>query len=245
MISQDKQQIYQMLHKIANWAYGYPAPGFTTEIPNFCEESKTENKSSNTETILQNISEKIQNCKRCSLCKDKMKSVPGMGVLNPIVMVIGEGPGADEDATGLPFVGKAGQLLDKMLAAISLSRTENCFIANIVKCRPPGNRDPLPEEIDACRSYLEAQISVLKPTMILTLGRIATQTLLNSQDGIGRLHGQFHEYNGIPIMATYHPSALLRNQELKRPAWDDLKAFRSKLEQLVPDYNVSFKAGQK
>ena len=125
---------------------------------------------------------------------------------------------------------------DKMLAAISLSRHSNCFIANIVKCRPPGNRDPLPEECHACRSYLDAQIAILKPRLILCMGRVATQNLLQTTLGIGQLRGKFTEYNGIPCMATYHPSALLRNQELKRPAWEDLKVFRERLQQICPGY---------
>ena len=182
----------------------------------------------------------IKQCQRCKLCKGRTQAVPGTGVLNPAVLVIGEGPGADEDAQGLPFVGPAGQLLDKMLAAINLSRSTNCYIANIVKCRPPRNRDPEPEESDACRSYLEAQIAILKPAMILAVGRIAIQNLLQTSQGIGQLRGQMLSYNNIPLMATYHPSALLRNQDLKRPAWEDLKVFRTHLTQLSPDYDRAF-----
>ncbi|MBO7175120.1 MAG: uracil-DNA glycosylase [Spirochaetaceae bacterium] len=182
----------------------------------------------------------IKQCHRCKLCKGRTQAVPGTGVLNPAVLVIGEGPGADEDAQGLPFVGPAGQLLDKMLAAINLSRSTNCYIANIVKCRPPKNRDPEPEESDACRSYLEAQIAILKPTMILAVGRIAIQNLLQTSQGIGQLRGKILSYNNIPLMATYHPSALLRNQDLKRPAWEDLKIFRTHLTQLHPDYDRAF-----
>lgn len=182
----------------------------------------------------------IKQCQRCKLCKGRTQAVPGTGVLNPAVLVIGEGPGADEDAQGLPFVGPAGQLLDKMLAAINLSRSTNCYIANIVKCRPPKNRDPEPEESDACRSYLEAQIAILKPTMILAVGRIAIQNLLQTSQGIGQLRGKILSYNNIPLMATYHPSALLRNQDLKRPAWEDLKFFRTHLTQIHPDYDRAF-----
>lgn len=186
------------------------------------------------------LDSQIKQCQRCKLCKGRTQAVPGTGVLNPAVLVIGEGPGADEDAQGLPFVGPAGQLLDKMLVAINLSRTTNCYIANIVKCRPPKNRDPEPEESDACRSYLEAQIAILKPAMILAVGRIAIQNLLQTSQGIGQLRGKILSYNNIPLMATYHPSALLRNQELKRPAWEDLKIFRTHLTQLHPDYDRAF-----
>ncbi|MDY3754793.1 MAG: uracil-DNA glycosylase [Treponema sp.] len=186
------------------------------------------------------LDSQIKQCQRCKLCKGRTQAVPGTGVLNPAVLVIGEGPGADEDAQGLPFVGPAGQLLDKMLAAINLSRSTNCYIANIVKCRPPKNRDPEPEESDACRSYLEAQIAILKPAMILAVGRIAIQNLLQTSQGIGQLRGKILSYNNIPLMATYHPSALLRNQDLKRPAWEDLKIFRTHLTQLHPDYDRAF-----
>ncbi len=179
------------------------------------------------------IAAKISTCTRCGLCKTRTNTVPGVGVQNPVVMIIGEGPGADEDAQGEPFVGKAGQLLDKMLAAIRLSRKTNCYIANIVKCRPPNNRDPLPEEASACRSFLDAQIFALKPKMILCVGRVAIQNLLNTSQGITRIRGKFFEYQDIPVMATYHPSALLRDETLKRDAWEDLKSFRARLEEIT------------
>lgn len=157
-------------------------------------------------------------------------------------MVIGEGPGAEEDLQGRPFVGRSGQLLDKMLAAVSLSRTVNVFIANIVKCRPPGNRDPQPEESEACAGYLAAQIAYIKPKAILALGRIASRNLLATNEGITRLRGRFFDYRGIPLMPTYHPSALLRDENLKRPAWEDLKRFREKLRELEPGYEAAFAA---
>ena len=188
---------------------------------------------SDASAALQKIANKIAACNRCRLCGGRKNTVPGIGVTNPYVLVIGEGPGADEDASGEPFVGKAGQLLDKMLGAIGLSRHTNCFIANIVKCRPPQNRDPMPDEADACRSFLDAQISVLKPKMILAVGRIAAQNILNTTTGINKLRGQFFEYRGIPLLPTYHPSALLRNEEMKRPAWEDLKLFRARLEEIT------------
>ena len=185
---------------------------------------------------LEEIALAVKNCSSCGLCTTRKNTVSGMGVVHPAVLVIGEGPGADEDATGLPFVGKAGQLLDKMLASISLWRTTNCFIANIVKCRPPANRDPLPEESQACAKYLNAQIALLKPKMILLLGRIALHNLLNTSEGISKVHGKWLSYQGIPVMAIYHPSALLRNESLKAPAWEDLKEFRNRLKQIMPNY---------
>lgn len=193
---------------------------------------------------LAEIAAKINKCSRCQLAKTRHNTVPGEGVQKPLVLVIGEGPGGDEDAQGRPFVGKAGKLLDKMLASIQLSRNCNCFIANIIKCRPPMNRDPLPEEVSACANYLEMQIHVLKPAAILAVGRIALHALLNTTTGISKIHGQFFQYNNIPFMATYHPSALLRNETLKRPAWEDLKLFRNKLLEISPDYQNSFTENQ-
>ncbi len=186
---------------------------------------------------IDSIAQKIASCSRCPLCQTRKNVVPGEGVQNPLVLVIGEGPGADEDEQGRPFVGKAGQLLDKMLAAINLSRQKNCFIANVVKCRPPMNRDPAPQEAAACRSFLDAQIHVLKPKMILAVGRVALQNLLDTSIGINKMRGQFIDFKGIPFMATYHPSALLREESLKRPAWEDLKAFKQRLLQIAPDYD--------
>ena len=195
------------------------------------EQVTNEQKQSNNTTV-EEIAAKIARCTRCSLARTRNNVVPGMGVQNPEVLVIGEGPGYDEDQQGLPFVGKAGILLDKMLAAINLDRKTNCYIANIVKCRPPQNRDPFPQEQDACFSFLEAQINILKPKMILCMGKISSNKMLNQDAPIGTLRGKFFEYNNIPLMVTYHPSALLRNEQLKRPAWDDLKMFKAKLDEI-------------
>ncbi len=195
----------------------------TPEAESFIHSSKT---------TLEEIASKIERCTRCTLARTRNNVVPGMGVENPDVLVIGEGPGYDEDKQGLPFVGKAGILLDKMLAAIGLDRKSNCYIANIVKCRPPQNRDPFPQEQDACFSFLEAQINILKPKMILCMGKISSNKMLNQKSPIGTLRGQIFEYNNIPLMVTYHPSALLRNEQLKRPAWDDLKMFKAKLDEI-------------
>ena len=195
----------------------------TPEAESFTHSSKT---------TLEEIASKIARCTRCTLARTRNNVVPGMGVENPDVLVIGEGPGYEEDKQGLPFVGKAGILLDKMLAAIGLDRKSNCYIANIVKCRPPQNRDPFPQEQDACFSFLEAQINILKPKMILCMGKISSNKMLNQESPIGTLRGQIFEYNNIPLMVTYHPSALLRNEQLKRPAWDDLKMFKAKLDEI-------------
>ena len=188
---------------------------------------------------MQEIYAAVAQCSACVLGRTRTHPVAGEGpeelsrLINSVeVMVIGEGPGADEDRQGRPFVGRAGQLLDKMLEAIQLSRKTNCYITNVVKCRPPQNRDPAPEERSCCAAFLDAQIRLLRPKMILVMGRIAAQHLLQTSDGIGKLRGRFFDYQGIPLMPTYHPSALLRDESLKRPAWEDLKQFRARLHEL-------------
>ena len=180
------------------------------------------------------IAGEIKACRNCRLRGTRTNSVPGEGAADPLVMVIGEGPGMDEDKQGRPFVGKAGQLLDKMLNSIGLSRNSNTFIANVVKCRPPGNRDPSPDETASCAYFLEKQILLLKPKFILAAGRIAAQTLLKTTDSIGKLHGNMTELKiggcFFPLLVTYHPAAVLRNDELRRPVWEDLKLLKSKIE---------------
>ena len=181
---------------------------------------------------LEKIASEIAKCKKCRLCEKRRNVVPGMGVLNPDVMVIGEGPGGDEDVQGLPFVGRAGQYLDKWLVAIGLDRSTNCYIGNVVKCRPPMNRDPQPDEIAACMPYLVRQIAILKPKFILTVGRISSAVLSGQEAGIGRLRGRTYSFKGIPLIPTYHPSAVLRDQDLRKPVWDDLKRLKAELEEI-------------
>jgi DNA polymerase len=185
---------------------------------------------------LETVAAQVRLCTACPLHKTRKAAVPGEGVSRPLILVVGEGPGADEDLSGRPFVGKAGQLLDKMLASIGLSREKNCFIANVVKCRPPENREPQPEEAAACLPFLTRQISILKPRMILCAGRTAAQTLLETSAPLGSLRGHLSDYKGIPLLPTYHPSALLRDESKKRPAWEDLKALRAKLSELDTNY---------
>ena len=184
---------------------------------------------------LEKIASEIKACNNCPLGGLRKNAAPGEGVIEPLALVIGEGPGAEEDAQGRPFVGRAGQLLDKMLGSIGLSRNTNCFIANVIKCRPPNNRDPYPEETTACAHFLERQIILLKPKFILIAGRIAAQTLLKTTEPIGRLRGKFTQLTVaniiIPLLVTYHPAALLRNEDLKRPTWEDLKLLRLKIEE--------------
>ena len=192
---------------------------------------------------LDNIAAQINACQACGLAATRTKAVPGEGAARPLVMVIGEGPGEDEDSSGRPFVGKACQLLDRMLASIALFRDKNCFIANIVKCRPPGNRDPAPDEIEFCFPHLERQILQLRPNLILCVGRVASRSLLKTGQGINALRGSFVELKigdaVIPVLPTFHPSALLRDESNKRPAWEDLKLLRSRLASINEEYAAS------
>ena len=172
-------------------------------------------------------------CKRCELHKARKQAVPGQGALNPEIMFVGEGPGADEDEQGLAFVGRAGQLLTKMIEAMGYTR-EQVFIGNVVKCRPPNNRPPQPEEMAACLPYLKAQIALLRPKVIVALGATAVRGLLRIETGITRLRGQWQNLDGIPVMPTYHPAYLLRNPSAKREVWDDLKAVLQRLGRTAP-----------
>lgn len=183
------------------------------------------------EEALAELEAQVRSCTACPLSQSRNRTVFGQGPANPLVLVIGEGPGAEEDRQGLPFVGASGQLLDRMLAAISLSRDSNCYIANIVKCRPPNNREPTPAERSACIGYLRRQIELLRPQFILCVGRTAAHGLLDLSDPISRIRGRTYQFEGIPVVVTFHPSALLRDASLKRPAWEDLKRFRALIDQ--------------
>ena len=161
-------------------------------------------------------------CRLCPLCQNRKQAVLGVGDVNADWLFVGEGPGAEEDQRGEPFVGQAGKLLDNMLAAIGLRRGQNVYIANAVKCRPPENRTPTPEEVAACRPYLERQIELLQPKLIVALGRPAAQTLLQAEVKIAAARGKLHDYRGIPLVVTYHPAYLLRTLLDKAKAWEDL-----------------------
>ena len=165
-------------------------------------------------------------CRKCSLCETRHNVVFGMGSPTAEVMFIGEGPGQSEDEQGLPFVGRSGKLLDQYLEAVDLSREKNVFIANIVKCRPPQNRDPLPEEWDACLPWLREQFRLIRPKIVVCLGRIAAQRLIRPDFSVTKEHGQFIEKNGVLFMATLHPAALLRNPKQKPMAFGDFVALR-------------------
>ncbi len=170
-------------------------------------------------------------CKKCRLSEMRTNVVIGKGNKQADIMLIGEGPGQQEDLQGQPFVGPAGQLLDKMLAAVNLS-IDDVYIANVVKCRPPGNRDPHDDEKQACINYLRYQFALIQPKIIVCLGRIAATTIIDENFKITKQRGQWYERKGCHIIATYHPSALLRDETKKRPAWEDMQAIRKKLDEL-------------
>lgn len=272
MTAEEKQAVYNLLKTASSWSLGYSSPAFEEAVsfeddaiackaqepelpprtqaaaPEAHEQAPcgTAIQTAPQRRTLEAVYAKVASCQNCILGRTRIHTVPGEGVHRPCVMVIGEGPGEEEDKSGRPFVGRAGQLLDKMLASIGLGRSANCYIANIVKCRPPRNRTPMPDEAAACAGYLQAQIHLLAPRFILAMGRTAVQNLLQTSEGINALRGKWREYNAgsetIPLMATYHPSALLRDESLKRPAWDDLKSFRARLLQEIPGYSEPFYA---
>jgi DNA polymerase len=179
---------------------------------------------------LEQVAERIRTTFCCDLCPRRINAVPGEGNPKARLMLIGEGPGATEDETGRPFVGAAGQLLDKILGAIGLERTD-VFITNVVKCRPPQNRKPLPDEVASCIPYLHRQLALIKPKVILLLGGTAAEALLDRKQSLGQFRGKVHHYGSIPVVATYHPAALLRNPNWKKPAWDDVRIARQLLDQ--------------
>ncbi|MEA3296766.1 MAG: uracil-DNA glycosylase [candidate division Zixibacteria bacterium] len=174
----------------------------------------------------------ICECRECPLWQGRNKFVYGAGNPEADLMFIGEAPGADEDRLGEPFVGRAGQLLDRILAAIDLSRKE-VYIANILKCRPPGNRDPRPEEMEQCFPHLREQVAIIRPRLICALGRIAAQALLKTTTPLGRLREQWHQYEGVTMIVTYHPAALLRFQAYKKDTWADMQMLKTRYDELT------------
>jgi DNA polymerase len=178
---------------------------------------------------LEAIAKQVKKCTRCSLSATATNPVPGEGNPHAELVCVGEAPGAKEDETGRPFIGQAGQLLTQILKAIDLPR-DQVFICNVLKHRPPGNRNPLPEEVEACSPYLIRQLELIKPKVIVAFGTFAAQTLLNTKTPLGQLRGLIHQYHGIPLIVTYHPAALLRNPAWKRPTWEDVKLARRVLD---------------
>ena len=173
----------------------------------------------------------VRDCEKCGLCRGRLNTVPGEGDPAADLMFIGEGPGAEEDRLGRPFVGRSGELLTKMIHAIGLERSE-VYICNVVKCRPPGNRNPDPVEAEACLPYLRAQVALVRPKVIALLGRVACQYTLREQISITRDHGRWFERKGVWMMPTFHPAALLRDPAKKREAWEDFQKLRDKLREV-------------
>ncbi|MEM6457438.1 MAG: uracil-DNA glycosylase, partial [Acidobacteriota bacterium] len=181
--------------------------------------------------MLQTVEQEAKGCTACRLCERRNHVVFGVGDPNADLMFVGEGPGEQEDRRGEPFVGPAGQLLDKIIRAIDLDRPQ-VYIANVVKCRPPGNRNPQVDEVAACRGYLERQIDLVQPKVIVALGKVAAQALLGSNQSLGRMRNVWHRVRGVETRVTYHPAALLRNPGWKRPTWEDMQLVRDHLRAL-------------
>ncbi len=179
---------------------------------------------------LQALAGQLAGCTACRLCETRSNVVFGQGVPGAPVLLVGEGPGQQEDEQGLPFVGRSGQLLDKMLGLAGLSRQENVYIANMVKCRPPQNRDPSPDELEACLPYLRQQVRLLKPKILVCLGRVAAQRIISPGFKVTQQHGQYFERGGMLLMGTFHPAALLRNPNQKPQAMQDLMSILPKLQ---------------
>jgi DNA polymerase len=183
---------------------------------------------------LQLLAERVAGCTRCAgLAATRTQTVFGVGRVEPELCFVGEAPGATEDARGEPFVGDAGQLLNRIIAACGLKR-EDVYICNIIKCRPPGNRLPLPDEAAHCREYLERQLELVRPKFLCCLGACAAQNLLNTTTPIGRMRGKFYDYRGIPVLCTYHPAFLLRSPERKKDVWEDMKKLLARMGRPVP-----------
>lgn len=175
---------------------------------------------------LEQIAGDILNCRGCQLCEHRANAVPGMGAPKAVVMFVGEGPGESEDAQGLPFVGKSGQLFNLYLSYVGLSRSDDVFVTNVVKCHPPKNRDPLPQEIESCKGFLRRQVRVLRPKIIVCLGRIASVSLISPDFKITTRHGEVYDKNGTLMMGMFHPAALLRSPSRKGDALDDFLKLR-------------------
>jgi uracil-DNA glycosylase len=203
----------------ADWPSGRPAAGVSFDPPSADLFSTDPIQKA---ASLQDVATLIADCRKCGLCDTRTKTVPGEGAATAKLVVVGEGPGRTEDETGRPFVGRAGELLTKILAAIDLPR-EQVYICNIVKCRPPENRQPQFDEIAACLPYLYRQIELVNPKVILAMGSTAAQSLLSTKQSLGALRDHIHRFRGIPLVVTYHPAALLRNPNWKRPTWDDVR----------------------
>ena len=214
MLAEDMRRYYLDTMGIQVWqSLENPVDDIETPVPE------------NNDVIWQQLEQAVSSCTACELHSSRTQTVFGVGNKTADLLIIGEAPGRDEDLQGEPFVGRAGQLLNAMLAAIGFQR-EQVYIANILKCRPPNNRDPKPEEAGACNSWLQQQIDLVKPAVILALGRIAAHNLLKTDQSLGALRTKQHDYAGIPLIVSYHPAYLLRKPADKRKSWQDLKRIK-------------------
>ena len=203
---------------------------YLESVPNIKNIPTVSNPSNDYESDLNSFNNQINQCQKCSLGGLRNNFVFGVGDPNASLLLVGEAPGEQEDLKGKPFVGRAGKLLDKILLAINRSREKDVYICNVLKCRPPENRNPLPNEVKECEPYLIHQINLIKPKLIVALGRVAGMTLLNVDNSLKSMRGIIHDYNGTPLIVTYHPAALLRNSNWKPEAWKDFKWIRSIIE---------------
>lgn len=213
-----RDQVIDLLGLQPRWRLRTPT---TLELHATQEASQEQLEPATTTQSWTSLQEEVAHCTRCGLCESRTQTVFGRGSPSARWLLVGEAPGEQEDRQGLPFVGAAGQLLENILAAIGLNSATDVYIANVLKCRPPGNRNPQENEIAACHPYLAAQIAHLRPTLIVALGRFAAQTLLVSKASISALRGQVHQYDTTPLIVTYHPAYLLRNLPEKAKAWED------------------------
>jgi len=227
-----KQTINDIVEEIDNtlkYMEGLGCRGFDCSAKSLDTLEKWGNDVTIADETLESIRTDIGNCKRCTLSEKRTNIVFGAGDPKARLVFVGEGPGYEEDKSGEPFVGAAGKLLTKIIEAINLTR-EKVYICNIIKCRPPGNRNPMPDEIKTCFPFLKRQLLVIKPDFICALGTFAAQTLLETKQPISRLRGHFHDYMGIKVMPTYHPAYLLRNANKKRDVWEDMKMMIKEME---------------
>jgi len=232
LVMNRKQTINDIVEEIDNtlkYMEGLGCRGFDCSAKSLDTIEKWGNTVTIADETLESIRTDIGNCKRCTLCQKRTNIVFGAGDPKARLVFVGEGPGYEEDKSGEPFVGAAGKLLTKIIEAINLTR-EKVYICNIIKCRPPGNRNPMPDEIKTCFPFLKRQLLAIKPDFICALGTFAAQTLLETKQPISRLRGHFHDYMGIRVMPTYHPAYLLRNANKKREVWEDMKVLMKEME---------------
>ena len=214
-------------------AKGRPGPQRKDPPPDKGPGERNEERKMERQTKLDAIRAEVAACRSCDLCRTRTQTVFGVGDPETRILFVGEGPGADEDRQGEPFVGRAGRLLNDIIKAMGIRR-EQVYIANVVKCRPPENRVPHPGEVGSCIGFLERQIEIIAPEVIVTLGSVATKALIGVESSLGKLRGRFHTYKGIPLMPTYHPAYLLRNPAEKRKVWEDIQLVMERLGMKVP-----------